>query len=450
VTTTPATRYAHTADGLSIAYQTLGDGPIDVVLLRMWHTNLEHDWDERVIRHLFTRVANFGRLILFDRRGTGLSDPVGDRFPELDQRVDDLTAVLDATSSASAALVSIGGGAAEFCCFFAATHPDRVSHLVMYNPQVCGHRAADYPWGASEAEIAAEIEDVTRAWGEAEANAETLRTVAPSRASDSAFARWWSASQRRSASPRAARMLLTMEAATDVRETLPAIAAHTLIVRRGPLKPAAEAEWIAAHIGGAELVDLPGPDHMMLSGDTDSVIDVIERFLTGTVRTAPVLDRALATLMFTDIVASTERMAELGDSGWVDVIASHHAATRRALETYRGREIDTAGDGFFATFDGPARAVRCAQEIVTATADLGLEVRAGLHSGECEIADGKPTGLSVVVAARVMAEAQPGTVLVTSTVRDLTAGAGIEYSDAGRRELKGLPDDWQLYATASP
>lgn len=446
----PVTRYAQTADGVSIAYQTLGDGPIDVVLLRMWHTNLEHDWEERVLAQVFRRIAGFGRLILFDRRGTGLSDPIGADLPELDARVDDLAAVLDAAGSESAALITVGAaGAPSIGCFFAATHPERTSALVLYNPSVCGHFAPDYPWGATPEDNAAELAEARHNWGEVETVIEVNAVTASSRASDRTFAEWWAASQRRSASPRTAQALLAMDAATDVRDVLPAISCRTLVIRRGPLKPMEEAEWIAAQIPSARLLDLPGPDHMLISGDTDSVMDEIERFLTGELHTAPVLGRVLATILFTDLAASTEQLAQLGDHHWTQLIKRHHAVVRELLDTYRGRELDTAGDGFFAAFDAPARAVRCAQQIVEVVSRLGLAVRAGVHTGECEVLDAKLAGLAVVVAARVMALATPGTVLVTSTVKDLTAGAGIELSDAGVHQLKGVPGSWQLF-TATP
>jgi class 3 adenylate cyclase len=446
----PATRYALTADGVSIAYQTLGAGPLDVVLLRAWHTNLEHDWEERVLAQVFRRIGGFARLILFDRRGTGLSDAIGADPPELDARVDDLTAVLDAAGSETAALITVGiTGAPSIGCFFAATHPARTSALVLYNPSACGHVAPDYPWGVTHEETAADLAEAKESWGDIETVVAGLAVRAPSRASDRAFAEWLAASQRRSASPRAAQALIAMEAATDVREVLPAISCRTLVIRRGPLQPVDEAAWITGQIRSARLLDLPGPDHMLLSGDTDGVLDEIERFLTGGLHTAPVLDRVLATILFTDLVASTEELARLGDHGWTELIARHHAVVRGLLATYRGRELDTAGDGFFAVFDGPARAVRCAQQIVEDVSRLGLTVRAGVHTGECEVLETKLAGLAVVVAARVMALATPGTVLVTSTVKDLTAGAGIDLIDAGNHELKGIPGSWQLF-TAAP
>jgi class 3 adenylate cyclase len=446
----PRTRYARAADGVTVAFQTLGDGGVDVVFLRAWHTNLEHDWDERVLARVFRRIGGFGRLILFDRRGTGLSDPIGDAVPSLEARMDDLTAVLDAAGSQSAALVGLATATA-FCCVYAATHPTRISSLVLYNAQVCGRQKPDYPWGTSNWELADQLDGLSERWGQPEAVKGMLAVMAPSRAADVALVDWLSTSQRRSAAPRAARALLEMEVNTDVRHVLPAITTRTLVIHRGGDEtPIAESRWIADHIDAAEFLDLTGPDHMLISGDTDRVVDTIERFVTGEVRTAPALDRILATLLFTDIVTSTEQLAARGDHDWADLIEHHHAAVRHALTTHRGQELDTAGDGFFAVFDGPARAVRCAQEIVTAVAQLGLTVRAGVHTGECETLDGKMAGLSVVVAARVMSHASPGEVLVTSTVKDLTAGSGIELAEAGSHELKGVPGTWQLYSAVMP
>jgi class 3 adenylate cyclase len=442
----PVTRYARTPDGFSIAYQTFGEGPVDVVFLRKWEANVEHDWEDGVLGHIFERIGGFGRLILFDRRGTGLSDPIGDALPTLDVRMDDLTAVLDASGSTVVNLVSVGVAAASFCCFYAATHPARVSNFVLYNGQVCGHQAPGYPWGPTPEAIADGRAEILEGWGNAQYVASTMPSEASSRAGDKVWTEWWATSERRSASPRVALALYEMEVATDVRPVLPSIASRTLVIRRGPVKLVEEAEWIAAQIPRAELLDMPGPDHMLLSGDTDAVLDEIERFITGSVQTAPVLDRVLTTILFTDVGASTEQLAVLGDHAWSTLIQRHHATVRALLDTYRGKELDTAGDGFFAVFDGPARAVRCAQEIVAAVSQIGLEVRAGVHTGECEYLDGKVAGLAVVVAARVMGKADPGTVLVTGTVKDLTAGSGIDLADVGTHELKGIPGKWALFA----
>lgn len=447
---TPQTQYARTADGLSIAYQTLGEGPPDLVFVRAWHTNVEHDWDERVLAHVFRRLSTFGRLILFDRRGTGLSDPAGSEAANLDARMDDVTAVLDAVGCGRATLIGLSDFGTPLCALYAASHPDRVDRLVLYNPHVREIRTEDYPWADSEQDLIEQTEQLIASWGDLDAAAKALQYIAPSRADDPALAEWLATSQRRSASPRAARLLAEVSARTDVRDVLPAIRCPTLVVHRGaPTTPLEEAEWITSRIASARLVSFASPDHMLISGDTDAVVDEIERFITGDLRTAPVFDRVLASLLFTDIVSSTEELARIGDHGWRQLIEQHHAVVRQLLATYRGVELDTAGDGFFASFDGPARAVRCAQDIVSAVRQLGLRVRAGVHTGECEVAGDKLSGLAVVVAARVMAIADPETTLVTSTVRDLTAGSGIDYADAGRHVLKGVPDEWQLFRVRS-
>lgn len=445
----PVTRYAHTPDGFSIAYQTFGDGPHDVVFLRKHEANIEHDWEDRVLAHVFERIGGFGRLILFDRRGTGLSDPIGEVLPTLDARSDDLTAVLDAVGSTQVVLLSLGMAASSLVCFYAATHPARVSALVIYNGQVCGHAAPDYPWGLTPEEVTEGRAEILEAWGDSEYVATTMPSTATSRATDPTWVQWWAASERRSASPQAALALYDMEVATDVRAVLSTIASRTLVIRRGPLVPVEEAEWIAGQISGARLLDIAGPDHMLLSGDTDAVLNEIEQFITGSVRTQPMFDRMLTTMLFTDIGDSTVQLAAMGDRAWAALIQVHHATVRALLGTHRGRELDTAGDGFFAVFDGPARAVRCAQEIVAAVSRIGLNVRAGVHTGECEHVDGKVAGLAVVVASRVMGQADPGTVLVTQAVKDLVAGAGIDLTEVGPRQLKGVPGDWTLFA-ASP
>lgn len=442
----PETRYARTVDGLSIAYQVAGDGPPDVVLLRAWHTNVEYDWEERVLAHVFQRVASFGRLILFDRRGTGLSDRIGAELPTLDQRMDDIIAVLDAVGSSRAALVGLAA-ASMLTATFAASYPERTQALVLHEPHARGSYATDYPWSATLEQTPRHRQAIERGWGSVTYARELLAQIAPSRADDAALIQWLATSQRRSAPPQAAAALAAMDYQTDVRHVLPAVRVPTLVLQRTAAS-AEESRWIAGQIPGARLVSLPGPDHMLISGNTDAAVDEIERFLTGTVQTAPQLDRVLATVLFTDLVESTRHLARAGDRGWADLVSQHHAIVRGLLKTYRGQENDTAGDGFFATFDGPTRAVRCAQEIVRSLQPIGLEVRAGIHTGECETADGKAAGIAVVVAARVMARAAGGQILVTRTVKDLVAGSGLIFGAAGEHQLKGIPGTWQLYTVA--
>ena len=440
----PETYYAHTADGLSVAYQAAGNGPPDVVLLRGWHTNVEHDWEERVLAHVFRRIASFGRLILVDRRGTGLSDRIGAQLPTLEQRMDDILAVLDVLGSSRAALIGLAA-ASMLTATFAATYPERTQALVLYEPRARGRYAQDYPWSATVEQATRHLHGIESGWGSAAYARELLARIAPSRADDAALVQWLAASQRRSAPPNAAVALASMENETDIRQVLPAVRVPTLILQRTAAS-AEESRWIAGQIPAARLLSMPGPDHMLISGNTDAVVDEIERFLTGTVRTTPQLDRVLATVLFTDLVESTQRLINAGDRGWADLVGQHHAIVRGLLTTYRGSENDTAGDGFFATFDGPTRAVRCAREIVQSLQLIGLAVRAGIHTGECETADGKATGIAVVIAARVMAQAAASQILTTSTVKDLVAGSGLIFTAAGAHELKGIPGTWPLYA----
>jgi class 3 adenylate cyclase len=442
----PETRYARTVDGLSVAYQVAGDGPPDVVLLRAWHTNVEYDWEERVLGHVFQRVASFGRLIVFDRRGTGLSDRIGAELPTLDQRMDDIIAVLDAVGSRRAALVGLAA-ATMLTATFAATYPERTQALVLHEPHARGSYTADYPWAASVEQTPRHRQAIESGWGSVAYARELLAQIAPSRAGDAALIQWLATSQRRSAPPQAAVALAAMDYQTDVRHILPAVRVPTLVLQR-TAAAAEESRWIAGQIPGARLLSLPGPDHMLISGDTDVVVDEIERFLTGTVHTAPQLDRVLATVLFTDLVDSTGHLTRVGDHGWTDLVTQHHAIVRDLLTTYRGQENNTTGDGFFAIFDGPTRAVRCAQEIVRSLQPIGLAVRSGIHTGECEKADGEAAGIAVVVAARVMARAVGGQILVTSTVKDLVAGSGLVFAAAGAHELKGIPGTWQLYTVA--
>lgn len=442
----PETQYAVTSDGLSIAYQAVGDGPPDIVFVRAWLTNVEHDWEERVLAHVFRRIASFGRLLVFDRRGMGLSDPAGEDAASLDAQMDDLTAVLDAVGSVRTSLIGVSDAGTPLCALYAASHPERVDRLVLYNPHVRALRDESYPWGDTAEELAQGEEDIVRGWGRVDAAVKTLQFIAPSRAHDAALADWMATSQRRSMPPKAARVMIEKSTDYDVRDVLSAVRCPTLVIHRGgPETPLPEAEWVSQKIPGSVLTMIPSPDHMLISGNTDAVIDEIEEFLTGTIRTAPVMDRILTSVLFTDIVSSTEELTRVGDSGWADLLQRHHEAVRRLIATYRGTEMDTAGDGFFVAFDGPARAVRCAQQIVNAVRRIGLHVRVGVHTGECEVVDGKFTGLAVVVAARVMALADRDTILVTSTVKDLTAGSGLSFESSGAVTLRGVPDQWELH-----
>jgi len=438
----PATTYAKSGE-LSIAYQVVGEGPFDLVLVPGWVSNVELMWEEPTHERFLARLASFSRLILFDKRGTGLSDRVpNNSLPTLEERMDDVRAVMDAAGSERAALFGYSEGG-NMSTLFAATYPERTIALVTFGIFAKRIWSPDYPWAPTPEQREHEYELVEREWG----REMDLAQLAPSVADDDAFKRWLATYFRRSASPGAAVTLLRMNTEIDIRSVLPTIRVPTVVLhRRDDLESRIEeARWIAAQIPGARLVELPGVDHLPWVGDQDSVLDEVEEFLTG-MRRGPEPDRVLATVLFTDIVGSTERAAAVGDRRWRDLLAAHHGRVRRQLERFRGQEIDTAGDGFFASFDGPARGVRCAVAITEAVRELGVDVRAGLHTGECERVDGKIAGIAVNIGARVAGEAGPGEVLVSSTVKDLVSGSGIGFRERGVVTLKGVPGEWRLFA----
>ncbi|CAN5801617.1 adenylate/guanylate cyclase domain-containing protein [soil metagenome] len=434
----PDTRYAKSGS-VNIAYQMVGDGPVDLVLVTGFVSHLDLDWDEPRSAHFMERLASFSRLIRFDKRGTGLSDRPGG-LPDLETRMDDVCAVMDAVGSDKAALFGYSEGG-PMAMLFAATYPQRTAALVLYGTYAKRRDPdEDYPWAPSWAERLADAADAERNWG----FESQLGAMAPN--ADPAMVAWWNARARAAASPGAARDLILMNSQIDARAILPAIRTPTLVMHRREDHDsrAAEGRYIAQHIEGARFVELPGEDHLPWL-NSDEILDETEEFLTGR-RPAPDADRILATVLFTDIVGSTERAAALGDRRWTELLERHHRLVRVELERFRGREIDTAGDGFLATFDGPARAVRCAQAIAHGVRALGLEVRAGVHTGELGETAGDVRGLAVHIGARVAALAKPGEVLVSSTVKDLVAGSGLEFEERGSRELKGLPGEWRLYA----
>jgi class 3 adenylate cyclase len=435
----PETRYAKSGD-VNIAYQVVGEGAFDLVYVPGWISNIELMWEEPAHARLLRRLASFSRLILFDKRGTGMSDPVPvDRLPTLEERMDDVRAVMDAAGSERAALFGSSEGGL-MSVLFAATYPARTQALVALAIYAKRIWSPDYPWAPKPDDRAAEIEAIERDWG----GEMDISNLAPS--ADDAFKRRAVAYLRRSASPGAAVALLRMNTQIDVREVLPTIRVPTLVLHRVDDRDVhvEEARWIAAQIPDAKYVELPGDEHLIWAGDVDTVVDEVEEFLTGS-RPLHGADRVLATVLFTDIVGSTKRAAEVGDRRWRELLEQHHAVVRRELERFRGREVDTAGDAFLATFDGPARAIRCACAIRDALGRLDLEVRAGLHTGECELIGDKVGGIAVHTGARVPSVAGAGEVLATSTVRDLVAGSGIEFEDRGEHELKGV-GTWRLYA----
>jgi pimeloyl-ACP methyl ester carboxylesterase len=435
----PETRYAKSGD-VNIAYQVVGDGPFDLVYVPGWVSNIDLFWEKPKPARFLEHLASFSRLILFDKRGTGMSDRVSnDRLPTLEQRMDDVRAVLDAVGSENAALLGHSEGG-SMSVLFTATYPERSRALVLVGAFAKRLRSDDYPWAPSLEERLATIEEVERDWGAGL----DITDYAPQE--DPALLEWYSTFLRRSASPGAAAALLLMNSQIDTRHVLPTIRVPTLVLARTGDRDVTvdEGRWLAAQIPGARFVELPGDEHLLWAGDQDCLLAEIEEFLTGT-RSAPDYDRVLSTVLFTDIVGSTERARELGDRAWHEVLDEHHARVRSVLEHHRGREVDTAGDGFFASFDGPARAIRAACAIREDVQALGIQIRAGLHTGECELMRDKIGGIAVHTGARVAAAAEPGEVLVSSTVKDLVAGSGIVFADRGERELKGV-GSWRLYS----
>jgi pimeloyl-ACP methyl ester carboxylesterase len=436
----PETRYARSGD-VNIAYQVVGDGPRDLILVPGWLSNVEVFWEEPWAVRFFERLASFSRLILFDKRGTGLSDRVAD-VPNLETRMDDVRAVLDAAGSSRAALLGYSEGG-PMCALFTATYPERTAALIMIGSYARRIWAPDYPCGVSHQEWNAFADSVVRDWG----GPVGLDIRAPSMASDPRFRDWWARNLRQSGSPGTARGVILMNGQIDVRHVLPAIRVPTLIVHNAGERtvPVEAGRYLAQHIPNARYAELDGIDHLPWIGNADAIVDEIEEFLTGA-RRATEPDRVLATVLFTDIVDATRRASELGDRRWRDLLEAHYGAVREELSRFRGRELDTAGDGFLAAFDGPARAVRAAAAIRGSVKRLGLEIRAGLHTGECEILGSKLSGVAVHIGARVAALAGAGEVLVSSTVHDLVAGSGLRFEDRGLHVLKGVPGDWRLYA----
>jgi class 3 adenylate cyclase len=438
---TPETKYAKSG-AIHIAYQVLGDGPIDLVFIPGLFTHIEHQWEEPGFARFLNRLASFSRLIIIDARGAGLSDRALE-LPPMEEQMDDVLAVLDAVGSQSAAFFG-NSQAGPMGILFAATHPERSRALVLYGSYARPASDTDYPWGRSREWLASYDRLIDEDWGKGL----FLDQVAPSRVNDDAFRRWWSKYERLSYGPGNALAYFHMNSEMDVRAILPSIRVPTLVIQRRDdvYRDPGHAAYLATHIPGARLVNLPGNDHLPYVGDAEAVLDEVQEFLTG-VRPTPEHDRVLATVLFTDIVGSTERATKLGDRAWKDLLQMHHALIRQELTRFRGREVDTAGDGFLATFDGPARAVRCAQAIIDDVRAIGLEVRAGVHTGEIELMGDDVGGIAVHIGARVAATAGPGEVLVSSTVRDLVAGSGIEFDERGEHALKGLPGEWRLFAT---
>ena len=443
----PEIRYATAVDGVRIAYQVMGEGPYDLVYSSGWLSNVDVQLEVPDLGDFLRDLAVRARLITFDRRGTGISDrPSSVESISLEKGTDDLLAVMDAAGSERAALFGFEDGSVP-SLLFAASHPDRTLCLVLFAPWVAFFGSPDYPgsWTVDEADEW--DEHVRTEWGTEAFARWNLRQASPASLRDPVRVRAWTRYWRLCASPDAVEALDRMQRQIDARAVLPTVRVPTLVMHRtGDLTEPVEAgRYVADRIAGARFVEFPGDEHPPFTGDTRPVLAALDRFVASIQEQEAEFERVLATVLFTDIVSSTERAAELGDRGWRELVEHHHRILRALLARYRGLEVDTAGDGFFATFDGPARAVRCAQAAVEGLKPIGIEVRAGVHTGEVETIDGKVGGMAVHIGARVASEAGPSEVLVSQTVKDLVAGSGLVFEDRSTHELKGVPDRWHLY-----
>jgi class 3 adenylate cyclase len=435
-------RYAKSGD-LNIAYIAEGDSPLDLVWIPPWISQVEYLWSEESLSAVMDRLTTFSRVISFDRRGSGLSDPLFGA-PTLEDQMDDVIAVMDAAGSERAAIAgTLEGG--PMAALFAATHPDRVSALVLYSTFARATWAPGYEWTWTAEERKVRMDQLVDHWGEGW----IAGSVAPSRMSDPRHMEWAGRLERLAASPGTIRRIFDLIGEFDVRDVLPSIRVPTLVLHRtgDAFIKVEHSRYMAAHIPGAKLVELEGTDNLFSMGDSEAVMGEIEEFLTGE-RHDREPDRMLATVLFTDICGSTEHVAQMGDRSWRFMLERHDALFRRALERHRGREVKRTGDGFLATFDGPARAIRCAAEVADSVASIGLQVRAGLHTGELEVMDGDLGGMAVHIAARVLDRAEPSEVLVSSTVKDLVVGSGIDFEGRGAHALRGIPGEWQLFSVS--
>jgi len=442
----PETRYARSGD-VSIAYQVLGDAPLDLVWIPSLIHHVELNWENPIVAQFLRRLASVARVLVFDKRGTGMSDRLAGT-ETLEERMDDIRAVMDAAGSERAVISSLGDGG-PLAMLFAATYPERTRALVLINTSPRFVRSPELPWLPTRAERERHFEAIVRRWGDPDHHVEMVGQGSPSITEEErrAFGRV----VRLSASPGAVAAYLRTNLDVDVCDVLPLIRVPTLVLQRTEIEfmDIRTGRYLAEHIPAARLVELPGRDFAPQAGDPDRLFAELEGFF-GHVSDGKLWerepDRVLATVLFTDIIDATARAARLGDRAWRELLQRHHETVRTQLGHFRGKEIDTAGDGFFASFDGPARAIHCACAIRDGLGELGLEIRAGLHTGECELIDEKVGGIAVHIGSRVAAQAQPGEVLVSSTVKDLVAGSGISFQERGEHELKGVPGEWRLYA----
>lgn len=436
----PETRYAKAGE-VHIAYQTRGTSDRDLVYLAGIFSHVELQWENPRYAELLTRLSQFTRLITMDMRGTGLSDREGD-LPLLEDQMDDVTAVLDRVGSNKVSLLGVSQ-AGPMAILYAASYPQRVDALILYAAYASSRRRDDYPWGRDDDWMEQYLSQLDHLWGQGT----FLTQMAPSLQEDEEFKVWWGRMERFSSAPGNAVSYARAHTRDDVRDLLKSVRVPTLVLQRkdDTYRSAGQAGYIAEHIPGAQLVQLEGRDHLPYAGDHGAIADEVQEFLTG-VRAAPQTSRVLTTVLFTDIVDSTRRAAELGDARWNEILNEHNRLVRRQLAEHRGQLINTAGDGIFAMFDGPARAIRSAQAIRNDIAVLGLSIRAGIHTGEVEVGSDDVTGLGVHIGARIGALARGNEVLVSRTVKDLVAGSGIEFEDRGVHELKGVPESWQVFA----
>jgi class 3 adenylate cyclase len=445
VSDVPETRWTKTPDGMHIAYQVIGSGPVDVVFMTSWTGNVEVEWEWPPLARFLRRLASFGRLIRLDVRGSGLSDSAVRLDPTLEAQAKDLLSVLDAAGSARAALVA-NNLAGLMAMFFAASYPDRVSALVLDGCYARLARADDIPWGIPGEVLEERLADAGERFGRGFA----LDFLAPSTLNDPEFVAGWARRARLTVSPAMGLAMARLSVETDVRPLLGAIRAPTLVLYRSGDRFAGKdhARYLAEHIPGATLAELPGVDNLSFVGDIDAVVGEIQEFLTGA-RHLPEFDRVLATVLFTDIVRSTPKLAEVGDHRWRELLDRHDELATSEIDRFRGRFVTSTGDGILATFDGPARAIRCARAITNGAVKLGLDVRSGLHTGEIEMRGTDVSGLAVHLAQRVCGLAGGGEVLVSRTVTDLVVGSGIAFEEHGTHELKGVPGHWQLFTVTS-
>jgi pimeloyl-ACP methyl ester carboxylesterase/class 3 adenylate cyclase len=437
----PETRYVKSGD-VHIAYQVLGSGPIDLVFVPGFVSNVEANWDSPDRANFFRRLASFCRLIIFDKRGTGMSDRSSQLF-SLEQRMADVQAIMDDARSERAALFGVSEGG-PMSILFAASYPQRTAALVLYGSYAKRSWAPDYPFGWNEDKWNTVLSNIERYWGTPKGV--DLNMWAPSIVNDEERANRTAAYFRAAASPGAVLAVMKMNREIDVRHVLPSVSVPTLVLHRldDRVIDVRHARYLAKHIARATLVELPGTDHIPWI-DHEAVLEEVEEFLTGE-RHAPDLERVLATVLFTDIVESTERAVAVGDRKWRELLENYQTLVRAQLGHFRGREIDTAGDGFLASFDGPARAIRCAAAVRERSRSLGMEIRAGVHTGECEVMGDKLGGIAVHIGSRVASKAAPGEIVVSQTVKDLVAGSGLSFAERGAHALKGVPGEWRLYA----